>query len=104
MIQNKAIMLSYTHINFIWLPSSGNRTPGSRFYSDLLETSVCMHQLVDKASFKAIGCSYNCKRLTYDSFQLTYMSRDYHAVQLIEPWRPKRRENIITALTTWPQG
>jgi len=32
------------------------------------------------------------------------MSRDVHAVQLIEPWRPKRRHNIITALTTFPQG
>jgi len=31
------------------------------------------------------------------------MSRDDHAVQLIEPWRPKRRQ-IITALTTLPQG
>ena len=26
--------------------SSGNRTPGSRFYCDLLNTSVCIHQLV----------------------------------------------------------
>jgi len=32
------------------------------------------------------------------------MSRDDHAVQLIELWRPKRRQNIITALTTLPQG
>jgi len=32
------------------------------------------------------------------------MSRDDHAVELIEPWRPKRRQNIITALTTLPQG
>ena len=31
------------------------------------------------------------------------MSRDDHAVQLIELWRPKRRQNIITALTTLPQ-
>ena len=31
------------------------------------------------------------------------MSRDDHAVQLIEPWWPKRRQNIITALTTLPQ-
>jgi len=28
--------------------SSGNRTPGSRFYSDLMDTSVCVHQLVLK--------------------------------------------------------
>jgi len=32
------------------------------------------------------------------------MTRDDHAVQLIEPWRPKRRQNIITALTTLPTG
>jgi len=38
--------------------------------------------------------------LTCGSFQLTHMSRDDHAVQLIEPWRPKRRQNIITVLTT----
>jgi len=45
--------------------------------------------------------------LTYGSFQLTHISRDNHAVhrKLIEPqWRPKRRPNIITALTTLPQG
>ena len=46
----------------------------------------------------------NCKRLTYSSFYLTHMSRDDHAVQLIELWRPKRRQSIITALTTLPQG
>jgi len=28
--------------------SSGNRTPGSRFNSDVLDTSVCIHQLVLK--------------------------------------------------------
>jgi len=26
------------------------------------------------------------------------MSRDDHAVQLIKLWRPKRRQNIVTAL------
>ena len=51
---------------------------------------------------EALGCSYNCRRLTYGLFQLTYISRDGHTVQLIEPWRPKRRQNIITALTTLP--
>jgi len=30
------------------ITSSGNRTPGSRFYSDLLDTSVCIHVLVLK--------------------------------------------------------
>jgi len=28
--------------------TSSNRTPGSSFYSDLLDTSVCIHQLVLK--------------------------------------------------------
>jgi len=32
------------------------------------------------------------------------MSLDDHALLLIEPWRPKRRQNVITALTTLPQG
>ena len=54
--------------------------------------------------FKVLGYSCNCRRLTYGSFQLTHMSRDDHVVQLIEPWRPKWRQNIITALTTLPQG
>ena len=57
-----------------------------------------------QASFKEPSCSYNCRRLTCGSFQLTHMSRDDHTVQLIEPWRPKRRQNVITALTTLPQG
>jgi len=51
-----------------------------------------------QSSFKALGYSYNCMRLTCGSFQLTHMSRDDHAVELIEPWRPKRRQNVITAL------
>ena len=36
---------------FVLVITSGNRTPGSRFYSDLLDTladSVCIHQLVLK--------------------------------------------------------
>ena len=64
-------------------------------------------QFVSTSSYssvvQALGCSHNCRRITYGSFQLTHMSRDVHAVQLIEPWRPKRRQNI-TALTTLPQG
>jgi len=32
------------------------------------------------------------------------MLRDDHAFELIEPWRPKWRQSIITALTTLPQG
>ena len=64
-------------------------------------------QFVSTSSYssvvQALGCLHNCRRLTHDSFQLMHMSRDNHAVQLIEPWRPKRRRNIITALTTLPQ-
>jgi len=35
-------------------------------------------------SATSLGCSYNCKRLTCGSFQLTHMSCDDHAVQLIK--------------------
>ena len=84
--------------------SSGNRTPGNRFYSDLLDTLADLHPPAHtQASLKSLGCSYNCMRLTCASLQLTHMSRDNHAVQLIEPWRPKWRQNVITALTTLPQ-
>jgi len=82
--------------------TSGNRTPGSRFYSDLLDTLVdfvCIHQLILKRRSKR-----KAARLTCGSFQLTHLSHDDHAVQLIEPWRPKRGQNVITALTTLPQG
>jgi len=36
---------------FIYV-TSGNGTPGSRFYSDLLDTSVCINQLVLKCHSK----------------------------------------------------
>jgi len=52
---------------------------------------------------QVLGCSHNCRRLTYGLFQLTHMSCDDHAVQLFESWRLKQRQNIITALTTLPQ-
>ena len=39
-------------IIIIIIVTSGNRTPGSRFYSDLLDTSVCIHQLVLKPRSK----------------------------------------------------
>ena len=68
--------------HFFWYNSSGYRTPGSRFYSDLLDTSVCIHQLIRS---KPLVCSCNCRRLADGSFQLTHMSRDDHAVELIEP-------------------
>ena len=45
-------------------------------------------------------------RHTYSPVGLL-MSHDDHTVQLIissEPWQPKRRQNIITVLTTLPQG
>ena len=52
-----------------------------------------MHpQARTQASFKALGYSYNCRRLTDGSFQLTHMPRDVYAVQLIEPWRPKNQD------------
>jgi len=40
--------------NKLVISTSGNHTPGSRFYSDLLDTladSVCIHQLVLKCRF-----------------------------------------------------
>ena len=65
-------------------------------------------QFVSTSSYssvvQALGCSHNYRRQTYGSFQLTHMSRDDHAVQLIEPWWTRRRQSIITALTTLPQG
>jgi len=42
-----ALKNSSRHYYFL-LVSSGNRTPG-RFYSDILDTAVCIHQLVLKA-------------------------------------------------------
>ena len=70
---------------------SGNHTSGSRFYSDLRLHPPAHSQ----ASFKALGCSCNCRRLVCGSFQLTHMSQDDHAVQLIEPWQPKRRQTLL---------
>ena len=55
------------------------------------------------SSFKVLGCLCNCRQLAYSSFQLTHMSHDDHAIELIEPWRPRRRQNIITVLATLPQ-
>ena len=31
---------------------------------------------------KALGCWYNCRQVTYGSFQLMHMSRGDHAVQM----------------------
>ena len=46
--------------HYIWLSSSGNHTPGSRSYSDLVDTwadSVCIHQPTLKLEFKGHLCS-----------------------------------------------
>jgi len=54
--------------NFFLNGTSGNRTPGSRSYSDLVDTwanSVCIHQLVLKL------CS---KSTSSGSFQLMHSS------------------------------
>jgi len=37
-----------------------------------------------QASFKVLGYSYSCRRLTDGSFQVTHMSRDDHAGELIK--------------------
>jgi len=45
-----------TFLMFFILFKSGNRTPGSRFYSDLVDTwadSACIHQLVFKPCSKS---------------------------------------------------
>ena len=75
--------------------SSGNRTPGSRFYSDLLDISVNIYQLVLKRCSSVRLLAYYCRRLTCGSFQLTHMSCDDHAVQLTEPWWPKRGRTLL---------
>ena len=63
--------------------TSGYRTPGNRS-CDLLDTwADCLQPPArTPPSFKALGCSYNCRRLTGSSFQLMYMSHDEYAVQL----------------------
>ena len=43
----------YLHYLFTLYKSSGNRTPGSSFYSYLLDTSVCINQLVLKRCLSA---------------------------------------------------
>ena len=49
------VVLEYYAWYLFMLFTSGNRTPGSRFYSDLLDTladSVCIHQLLLKRRSK----------------------------------------------------
>ena len=79
------VALSCELWGYLFNYTSGNRTPGSRFYS---------------------VWSYNCRRPTYGMFQLTHMSCDDLAVKYCssEPWQPNQRQSIITALITLPQG
>jgi len=99
-------------ITLLWtlVTTSGNRTPGSRSYSDLVHTladSVCIHQLILKLCSKSASMQYNFRRLTYGSFQLTrvtwWLCCSIDGCSS-EPWRPRRWQNITTALTTLPQG
>ena len=58
--------------------SSGNHTPGSRSYSDLVDTwvdSACIHQLVLVQKLPVW-----CRWVAYNSFQTTHMTCDDHAV------------------------
>ena len=87
-----------------YVVTRGNRTPGSRFYTLTFWIPPFASTSSHSSIVKALGCSCNCRRLAYGSFQLTHMTREDDAVQLIEPWRPRRRQNVITALTTLPQG
>ena len=64
--------------------SSGNRTPGGRFYSAILGRLRLHPPAHTQLSFKALGCSYNCMRLTCGSFELTHMSLDDHAAKMHE--------------------
>ena len=41
------VLLSLLLLTYAYT-TSGNRAPGSRFHSDLLDTSVCIHQLLPK--------------------------------------------------------
>ena len=52
---------------------------------------------------QALGCSHNCRRLTCGSFQLTHVTW-WPRCSMIELWRPKRRQNIITALMRCHKG
>ena len=77
------IYLHYLHL----LIKSSNRTPGSRFYSDLLDTwadSVCIHQLV----FKALGCSYNLRLLPINA-HVTWWPR----CSIVQVWASHGSQN-----------
>jgi len=57
--------LAWFETNFYYY-SSGNCTPGSRSYSDLVDTwadSVCIYQLVLRPCSKSASVQYNCRWL-----------------------------------------
>jgi len=48
------------------IDTSGNHTPGSRSYSDLVDTwadSICIHQLVLRPCSKSASMRYSCRRI-----------------------------------------
>ena len=69
-VSNSVKVASPAFMNFYFsVSTSGNRTPGSGFYFELLDTFVCMFVCMHQLILKALGCSYNnCKQLTYGSF------------------------------------
>ena len=97
LVQSSEFCFSFSFLQFVTALLVAGSTP-----------TFWIPQFVSTSSYlsvvQALGCSHSCRRLTYGLFQLTHMSRDDHAVQVIEPWRPKLRQNIITALTMLPQG
>ena len=72
----------------------------------LLSSHFRLHPSGDtQASSNALGCSYNCRWLTYGPFQLMHMSYDDHAVQLIDWWpiqkvrvEPATRNAVATVM------
>ena len=72
--------------------TSGNRTPGSRSYSDLLDTSadsICIHQLIFKRRSKS---------------QAARIIVGGNAIDQVRASHGGQNEDIIMALTTLPQG
>jgi len=43
--------------------TSGNHTPGNRYYSDVLDTFRLHPPASTQALLKALSCSYNCRQL-----------------------------------------
>ena len=64
--------------------TSGNRTPGSRSYSDLLDTLedlVCIPPTRTQASFKALGCSFQLTHSHVMTVQLIKLVQASHGGQ-----------------------